>query len=169
MNKIILILALFIILSNANTTCVFGFDNMQTQSLSVGDPELKEKEKNETVQSFSYEKFPEIKKEKEKTNTEPEQNIQLTNPYYNYPYYGYPYNYGVYTRTIGPYYRTGIYSGFGYNYKGFGYNYSVGSKKPVYINPPVPQPPPPQNIRPNYGQSGGTHKPGGHHHGHKRH
>lgn len=159
----ILVLVAFILIG-ANAT--FASNNgFQVQSLSI-DNNIKQD--NTTSMNLSNEEFPQqtiqqpVQTGEKSYVLTPEQVYVQPSPYtYNPNYIQY---------RIGPYYTTGIgtgfnYKGFGYNYTGFGYNYgySTSNKHPIYVTPPQPispQPKPPKPpAKPDRPPQGGGNPP----------
>ena len=148
MNKKLRIATISILLIISSTSKSWAYyDNMYTQTLSVGNDNAETVE-TESTQKFSYEKFPE--QNVQQTTNNSQTNLEYNNQQYIpiTPYYYNNNNYSVY-RTIRPYYSHGTYSFGGYDYSGFSYDYGVG-KRPIYITtPPMPIPPPPPPPPPN--------------------
>lgn len=163
-NIIFLVLVAFIL---TGVNAAFANNNgFQVQSLTV-DNNIKQD--NSTSMNFSNEEFPQ-EEIQQPVQTQNNNYVLTPNQVYVQPNpYAYNPNYIEY--RFGPYYRSGIgtgfnYKGFGYNYTGFGYNYgySTSNKHPIYVTPPQPIPPPkpPEPrppIKPDYPHHGGGHVP----------
>lgn len=161
-NIIFLVLVAFIL---TGTNATFASNNgFQVQSLTI-DNNIKQD--NTTSMNLISEDFP----QQPVQQPVQESNYTLTPAQVYVQPNTYTYNPNYIQYKIGPYYTTGIgtgfnYKGFGYNYKGFGYDYgySTSNKHPIYVTPPQPIPPKPQPKPDRPPQGGGNPPP---HHSHK--